>query len=191
METPPRMEIQTIIRKFSDSAASCRCHRYRPICANWDGAPIAGPDSLLLSFILWSTVDLAINDRLSVELQQYQHAPARVLHPRGSDSRVLVPYTDPSLLVSADIRRGADTSPYDIAMVTFHLGTLAHMVNAPVMLSIFSAGNSYVYSVSHTLFGLAASRASCNARGVHVYVVSTILAACISAGVAHLSSVLK
>ncbi|KAJ7445092.1 general amino acid permease [Mycena latifolia] len=68
---------------------------------------------------------------------------------------VLVPHTDPGLLATAVARPGAGTSPYVIAMERLHIGGLADAVNALVMLSIFSAGNSYVYIASRTLFGLA------------------------------------
>ncbi|KAJ7160374.1 general amino acid permease AGP2 [Mycena filopes] len=88
---------------------------------------------------------------------------------------ILVPYTDPKLLATVAVRPGAGTSPYVIAMERLRLGGLAHAVNALVMLSIFSAGNNYVYTASRTLFGLALEGrvprvlAKCNARGVPVY----------------------
>ncbi|KAJ7133344.1 general amino acid permease AGP2 [Mycena epipterygia] len=90
---------------------------------------------------------------------------------------VLVPHTDPDLLATAAVRPGAGTSPYVIAMARLRLGGLAHVVNALVMLSIFSAGNSYVYAASRTLFGLALEGrvprvlATCTGRGVPVYCV--------------------
>ncbi|KAJ7812718.1 general amino acid permease AGP2 [Mycena olivaceomarginata] len=90
---------------------------------------------------------------------------------------ILVPYTDPKLLPTATVRPGAGTSPYVIAMERLRLGGLAHVVNALVMLSIFSAGNSYVYTSSRILFGMALEGrvprvlARCNARGVPVYCV--------------------
>lgn len=89
---------------------------------------------------------------------------------------VLVPYTDPNLLLTA-VRPGAGTSPYVIAMQHLHLSGLAHVVNAFVMLSIFSAGNNYVYTASRILFGMALeghvprALAKCNSRGVPVYCV--------------------
>ncbi|KAJ7606953.1 general amino acid permease AGP2 [Mycena polygramma] len=94
---------------------------------------------------------------------------------------ILVPYTDPSLLASATTRPGAGTSPYVIAMQHLRIGGLAHVVNALVMLSIFSAGNSYVYSASRILFGMALEGrvprvlATCNARGVPVYCVGVAM----------------
>ncbi|KAJ7812838.1 general amino acid permease AGP2 [Mycena leptocephala] len=90
---------------------------------------------------------------------------------------VLVPYTDPSLLATAAVRPGTGTSPYVIAMERLRLSGLAHVVNALVMLSIFSTGNSFVYISSRTLFGMALegrvprALAVCNARGVPVYCV--------------------
>lgn len=90
---------------------------------------------------------------------------------------ILVPYTDPKLLPTATVHPGAGTSPYVIAMERLRLGGLAHVVNALVMLSIFSAGNSYVYTSSRILFGMALEGrvprvlARCNARGVPVYCV--------------------
>ncbi|KAF7375332.1 General amino acid permease AGP2 [Mycena sanguinolenta] len=90
---------------------------------------------------------------------------------------ILVPYTDPELLPGAAARPGAGSSPYVIAMQRLHLGGLAHVVNALVMLSIFSAGNSYVYTASRTLFGMALEGrvprvlAKCTASGVPVYSV--------------------
>ncbi|KAJ6517255.1 general amino acid permease AGP2 [Mycena vitilis] len=94
---------------------------------------------------------------------------------------ILVPYTDPSLLANAATRPGAGTSPYVIAMQHLRIGGLAHIVNALVMLSIFSAGNSYVYSASRILFGMALEGrvprvlATCNARGVPVYCVGVAM----------------
>ncbi|KAJ6468217.1 general amino acid permease AGP2 [Mycena sanguinolenta] len=90
---------------------------------------------------------------------------------------ILVPYTDPSLLATAAARPGAGSSPYVIAMQRLHLGGLAHVVNALVMLSIFSAGNNYVYTASRTLYGMALEGrvprvlAKCTANGVPVYSV--------------------
>ncbi|KAJ7473296.1 general amino acid permease AGP2 [Mycena latifolia] len=94
---------------------------------------------------------------------------------------VLVPYTDPSLLGTAAVRPGVGTSPYVIAMTRLHIGGLAHVVNALVMLSIFSAGNGYLYVASRTLFGLALEGrvprilATCTASGVPVYCVGVTM----------------
>ncbi|KAJ7352173.1 amino acid permease-domain-containing protein [Mycena albidolilacea] len=69
--------------------------------------------------------------------------------------RTLVPYTDSKLLPTTVVRPGVGTFPYVTAMERLHIGGLAHVVNALVMLSIFSANNSYVYTSSRILFGMA------------------------------------
>ncbi|KAJ7052202.1 general amino acid permease AGP2 [Mycena amicta] len=90
---------------------------------------------------------------------------------------VLVPYNDPNLLSATPHRPGSGASPYVIALTRLRLGYLAHVVNAAVMLSIFSAGNSYVYNASRTLYGLALEGrvprvfARCSKSGVPVYCV--------------------
>jgi yeast amino acid transporter len=68
----------------------------------------------------------------------------------------VVPYNDPNLLQAlSDARPGAGSSPYVIAMQRMGIRVLPHIVNALIMTSIFSAGNSYVFCASRTLFGLA------------------------------------
>ncbi|KAJ7078018.1 general amino acid permease AGP2 [Mycena belliarum] len=94
---------------------------------------------------------------------------------------VLVPYTDPSLLGTAAVRPGVGTSPYVIAMVRLNIGGLPHAVNALVMLSIFSAGNSFLYVASRTLLGLALEGrvpsflATCTRSGVPIYCVGVTM----------------
>jgi amino acid transporter len=96
---------------------------------------------------------------------------------------LVVPYNDPSLLKAlSDARPGAGSSPYVIAMQRMQIPVLPHIVNALVLTSIFSAGNSYVYCASRTLFGLALQGkmpqifARCNRNGVPVYSVVATLA---------------
>nr|GAT47548.1 general amino acid permease [Mycena chlorophos] len=92
---------------------------------------------------------------------------------------VLVPYSDPGL-VGAHGSASAG-SPYVLALTRLRLSPLASLVNAAVMLSIFSAGNSYVYNASRTLYGLAlegrAPRvfARCSRGGVPVYCVGVVM----------------
>jgi amino acid transporter len=58
-----------------------------------------------------------------------------------------------------------------------HIPILPHIVNALVMTSVFSAGNSYVYCASRTLYGLALERKApgifvkCTKSGVPIYSV--------------------
>ncbi|CAK5271719.1 unnamed protein product [Mycena citricolor] len=91
---------------------------------------------------------------------------------------VLVPHSDPALLgASGHVKRGSGTSPYVIAMTRLRIPVLPHVVNALVLLSIFSAGNSYVYTASRTLYGMALEGqvprvfARCSKRGVPIYAV--------------------
>ncbi|KAK0437275.1 general amino acid permease AGP2 [Desarmillaria tabescens] len=79
---------------------------------------------------------------------------------------------------------GAGSSPYVIAMQNMSIPVLPHIVNALIMLSIFSAGNSYVFCASRTLYGMALQRrlprflTRCTRNGVPIYCVGvTILIA--------------
>jgi amino acid transporter len=49
----------------------------------------------------------------------------------------------------------ASASPYVIAMGNFGINGLPHLVNALLLTSIFSAGNTYTYCATRTLYGLA------------------------------------
>ncbi|KAJ7510085.1 general amino acid permease AGP2 [Mycena galericulata] len=96
---------------------------------------------------------------------------------------IVVPYSDPTLLDAlSDAKPGAGSSPYVIAMERMQIPILPHIVNALIMTSIFSAGNSYVYCASRTLFGLALEGkmpsvlARCTRNGVPIYSVAVTLA---------------
>ncbi|KAJ6623467.1 general amino acid permease AGP2 [Mycena sp. CBHHK59/15] len=95
---------------------------------------------------------------------------------------LVVPYSDPSLLQAlSDAKPGAGSSPYVIAMERMRIPILPHIVNALILTSIFSAGNSYVFCASRTLFGLALQGkmprlfARCTGNGVPVYSVAATL----------------
>ncbi|KJX97053.1 general amino acid permease Agp2 like protein [Zymoseptoria brevis] len=69
---------------------------------------------------------------------------------------ILVPYDDPELTGAFENGLpGAAASPYVVAMNRLRIGVLPHIVNALVLASAFSAGNSYMYCASRSLFGLA------------------------------------
>lgn len=94
----------------------------------------------------------------------------------------LLPYSDPDLVKSVtDPEPGAGASPFVIAMQRLHIGVLPDVVNALVLTSIFSAGNSYFYVGSRTLFGLALEGkapkilARCNKQGVPIYSVASMV----------------
>lgn len=50
---------------------------------------------------------------------------------------------------------GAGASPYVIAMSNMGVNVLPHIVNALMLTSIFSAGNTYTYCATRSLYGLA------------------------------------
>lgn len=72
---------------------------------------------------------------------------------------IVVAYNDPTLvaIVSGESSGGgtAAASPYVIAMSNLGIGVLPHITNALLCTSIFSAGNTYTYCATRTLYGLA------------------------------------
>ena len=96
---------------------------------------------------------------------------------------ILVPYNSEEMKAAFDEGRpGAAASPYVVAMSRLDIGVLPHIINALVLTSAFSAGNSYVYCASRSLYGLAlegkAPRilATCTRTGVPIYCVLIVLA---------------
>ncbi|KIP01515.1 hypothetical protein PHLGIDRAFT_131234 [Phlebiopsis gigantea 11061_1 CR5-6] len=65
---------------------------------------------------------------------------------------MLVPYNDPELLNGGGT---ATASPYVIAFTRAGIKVLPHIINACIFTSAFSAGNSYLFSSSRVLYGLA------------------------------------
>ncbi|KAH6540263.1 hypothetical protein HBI81_043720 [Parastagonospora nodorum] len=93
-----------------------------------------------------------------------------------------VPYNDPELIAAFKLGKpGAAASPYVIAMNRLRIEGLPHVVNAGVLASAFSAGNSYVYCASRSLFGLALEGKApkiltkCTKQGVPFYCVGVVL----------------
>jgi yeast amino acid transporter len=91
---------------------------------------------------------------------------------------ILLPHNDPALAEAfSNPKPGAGSSPYVIAMTNFKIKGLPHLVNVLIMLSVFSAGNSYVFCASRVLYGLALERKApgfltkCTRSGVPVYCV--------------------
>ncbi|KIM48743.1 hypothetical protein M413DRAFT_84991 [Hebeloma cylindrosporum] len=96
---------------------------------------------------------------------------------------IVVPYNDPDLLNAiSDAHPGAGSSPYVIAMQHLNIPILPHIVNGLILSAVFSAGNSYVFCASRTLFGLALEGKApkfltrCTASGVPIYCVAVTLA---------------
>ncbi len=93
-----------------------------------------------------------------------------------------VPHTDPELkdAFSSGLP-GAAASPYVVAMNRLKIRVLPDIVNAAVLSAAFSAGNSYVYCASRSLFGLALEGKApkfltrCSRNGVPIYCVLVVL----------------
>src|SRR4051794_1138437 len=72
---------------------------------------------------------------------------------------IVVAYNDPVLVgIVTGTSTGSGTaaaSPYVIAMRHLGINGLPHLVNALLCTSIFSAGNTYTYCATRTLYGLA------------------------------------
>ncbi|MCJ1308155.1 hypothetical protein MMC25_001807 [Agyrium rufum] len=94
-----------------------------------------------------------------------------------------VPFNDPELkLAFSSNAPGAAASPYVVAMNRLKIQVLPDIVNAMVLTAAFSAGNSYVYCASRSLFGLALEGKApkvltrCTRNGVPIYCVAVVLA---------------
>jgi len=73
---------------------------------------------------------------------------------------IVLPANDPNLTAVWDGsggKSGAGSSPYVIAMSNMNIQGLPHLCNFLLCTSIFSAGNSYVYCATRSLYGLALS----------------------------------
>ncbi|KAL5407428.1 hypothetical protein PMIN06_006632 [Paraphaeosphaeria minitans] len=93
-----------------------------------------------------------------------------------------VPFNDPELKAAfKDGKPGAAASPYVVAMNRLQIEGLPHIVNAMVLGAAFSAGNSYVYCASRSLYGLALEgkapnfMTKCTKNGVPLYCVAVVL----------------
>jgi amino acid transporter len=96
---------------------------------------------------------------------------------------ILVPHDDAELKAAFKLGLpGAAASSYVVAMNRVKIEVLPDIVNAIVLASAFSAGNSYVYCASRSLYGLALEGKAprfltkCTKQGVPVYCVAVTLA---------------
>lgn len=96
---------------------------------------------------------------------------------------ILTPHNDPGMKAAfSGGAPGAAASPYVAAMKRLEIPILPHIVNALVLLSAFSAGNSFLYCASRSLYGLAlegkapAFMRKCTKAGVPIYCVAAVLA---------------
>ncbi|KAI5865289.1 amino acid permease/ SLC12A domain-containing protein [Durotheca rogersii] len=95
---------------------------------------------------------------------------------------ILVPYNDLEMTQAFnESKPGAAASPYVVAMNRLGIPVLPHIVNAMVLTAAFSAGNSYVYCASRSLYGLALEGKAprfltkCTKKGVPIYCVFLVL----------------
>jgi amino acid transporter len=91
---------------------------------------------------------------------------------------IVVAYNDPALqnIYFGDGDSGtAAASLYVIAMLNLGVGGLPHLINALIFTSIFSAGNTYTYCATQSLYSLALEGRApqflryCNKNGVPIY----------------------
>lgn len=95
---------------------------------------------------------------------------------------ILVPSNDPGLIEAYRTGApGAAASPYVASMVRLRISVLPHIVNALVLTSALSAGNSYMYCASRSLYGMALEGKApkfltkCTKNGVPIYTVVAVL----------------
>lgn len=89
---------------------------------------------------------------------------------------ILIAYNDPNYL-EATTQSGSSSSPYVVAMNNLGIEVLPHIVNAVILSSAFSAGNSYTFCSSRVLYGLAVRGfipkvfTTCTKTGVPIYCI--------------------
>ncbi|KDQ61057.1 hypothetical protein JAAARDRAFT_152071 [Jaapia argillacea MUCL 33604] len=91
---------------------------------------------------------------------------------------MLVPYNSPELAFASNENTGASASPFVVAIIIAGIPILPHIINAAILLFVFSASNSDLYIASRTLYGLAVEGraprifARTDRRGVPVYALA-------------------
>ncbi|KAK8917692.1 General amino acid permease AGP2 [Metarhizium anisopliae] len=95
---------------------------------------------------------------------------------------ILVPYDDAGMAAAFKTGQpGAAAAPSVAAMKRLDVPVLPHIVNGVVLLSAFSAGNSYLFCASRSLYGLALDHKApafltrCTSKGVPIYCVASVL----------------
>jgi yeast amino acid transporter len=91
---------------------------------------------------------------------------------------IVLPYTDPKLVdihINGSGGGTAAASPYVMAMQNMGIDVLPHVVNALLFTTIYSAGNTYTYCATRSLYSLAlegrapAFFRKCTKSGVPIY----------------------
>jgi amino acid transporter len=95
---------------------------------------------------------------------------------------IVLPSNDPELVsVLKAGEKSAAASPYVIAMKNLKIGGLPHLVNALLITSIFSAGNTYTYCATRSLYSLAIEGRApkflrkCTKNGVPIYCFAIVM----------------
>lgn len=97
---------------------------------------------------------------------------------------IVVPYNDERLqnIIAGTAPSGdAAASPYVIAMENLGIGVLPHVVNALLCTSIFSAGLTYTYCATRSLYSLALEGRApkvlrrCTKRGIPIYCFAVVM----------------
>jgi amino acid transporter len=95
---------------------------------------------------------------------------------------VVLGYNDPELIsVLKAGESSAAASPYVIAMKNLKINGLPHLVNALLITSIFSAGNTYTYCATRSLYSLAVEGRApkflrkCTKSGVPIYCFCVVM----------------
>ena len=100
----------------------------------------------------------------------------------------LVPYNSPGLVFATkNAQTGASASPFVVAIIESKIQHLAGIINACILIFVFSAANSDLYIATRTLYGLAKEGnshsifARTDRRGVPIYALGlSALIACIA-----------
>lgn len=93
---------------------------------------------------------------------------------------IVVAYNDKNLTENAG-GSSASASPYVVAMTNMGITVLPDIVNALMLTSIFSAGNTYTYCATRSLYGLALEGRAprflrkCTASGVPIYCFAIVM----------------
>ncbi|RYP67293.1 hypothetical protein DL771_007311 [Monosporascus sp. 5C6A] len=93
-----------------------------------------------------------------------------------------VPYNDPGLAFATTTVNNANASPFVVAIKNARIRALDHILNACILVFVFSASNSDLYIASRTLYGLASDGSAPNifrktdSKGVPLYALG--LSAC-------------
>lgn len=100
---------------------------------------------------------------------------------------VTVAYNDPSLLSAVAGGTGAGASPFVVAIQNAGISGLNHVINAAILTSAWSSGNSWLFAGSRMLYSLACTDQApkifrrCNKKGVpYMAVLFTFAIGCLA-----------